>query len=101
MRLHFRLPCTPADDIFFNKLRYDGHRVLREIPSRGLNQGKSPCVLCLLSGSDEGISPAHLPNNLEGVSPSVRGRTHDSRAILFFCHFLHFPRSVQPGAFSF
>jgi hypothetical protein len=34
--------------------------VLREIPSRGLNQGKSLCVLCVLSGGDEYVSPAPL-----------------------------------------
>jgi hypothetical protein len=76
IRLHFRHPCTPANDTF-NKLRHAGHRVLREIPSRGLNQGKSLCVLCLLSGRDEGISPMLLPDNLGGVSPGVRGHTQD------------------------
>jgi hypothetical protein len=33
----FDPPCTPVDDIFFNELRHAGRRVLREIPSCGLN----------------------------------------------------------------
>jgi hypothetical protein len=81
LRLCLCHPCTPSDDIFINKLRHAGRRVLREIPSRGLNQGKSLCALCLLSGRDEDVSPAHLPNNLGGVSPGVRGRTHDTHSL--------------------
>jgi hypothetical protein len=76
-RLHLRHPCTLTNDIFFNKLRQAGRRVLCEIPSRGLNQGKLLCALCFLSRRYEDVSPARLPNNLGGVSPNVCVRTHD------------------------
>jgi hypothetical protein len=36
------------------------------------------CVFCVLSRGDEGVSPSHLTNNLGGVTPGVRGRTHDT-----------------------
>jgi hypothetical protein len=35
------------------------------------------CALCLLSRREEDIAHVHLPNNLGGVSPGVRGHTHD------------------------
>jgi hypothetical protein len=36
--------------------------------------------LCFLCGRDEDVLTTHLPNNL-GVSPGVRERTRDSKAV--------------------
>jgi hypothetical protein len=53
-------------------------RVLHEIPSRGLNQGKNHCVPCALSVMTKENHLSHLPNNLGGESPGVRRRTRDN-----------------------
>jgi hypothetical protein len=41
--------------------------------------------LCLLCERDEDIFPAHLSNNLGGVTPGVCERTRDNMAFLIMC----------------
>jgi hypothetical protein len=52
-----------------NKLRHAGCRVLREIPSCGLNQGKSPCVLVSALWKGRGCITRTLTKQSSGCHP--------------------------------
>jgi hypothetical protein len=70
--------CSPVGfgrQHFFNKLRHDGRRILCEIPSRGLNQGKSPCVLVFALWKGRGRLTRALTNQSRGIIPRCP-RTH-------------------------
>jgi hypothetical protein len=67
-------PCTPTGDILFNELRHAGRRVLREIPSRSLNQGKSPCVLVFTLWKGQGRLTRALTKQYRGCCPRCSRR---------------------------
>jgi hypothetical protein len=68
----------PIDDIFINKLRHAGTLVFSvRSPLVAWTRVNRRVFLCLLYERDKDIFPAHLPNNLGGVTPGVRERTSD------------------------
>jgi hypothetical protein len=52
-----------------SKLTYARRRVLHEIPSRGLNQGKLPVFFSVCSVVTKSFHRCHSPNNLGGAVP--------------------------------
>jgi hypothetical protein len=78
-----------------SKIRQAGRRVLREIPSCGLNQGKNyVCSVCILRGH-KGVSSAPLAKQPRGCVPPVSVFPHTPHSKKKNCYLHRTPIGIH------